>query len=123
MEMFIGFHGPHGSAKDVCKLWTLYLYLSKEFAGQVAEKINSCVQECRNSKGNMFYKTSNVNEWKPNTEGEIYIILALFVLMDIIQKLPSDCYHVFCLCFRQSMGTCLWLMHILPRTQSSCRRI
>lgn len=120
--MFVGFPGPHSSAKDVCKLWMFYLYLSKKSPGQVAEK-SSYAQQCRNSEGNMFYTTSSVNGRKPVTENEIHIILALFVLTDRIQKLPSDCYHVFCLCFRQSMGTCLWLMHILLLTQSSCRRI
>lgn len=68
MEMFVGFPGPHSSAKDICKLWTFYLYLSKKSAEQVAEKKNSYAQHCRNSEGNMFYKTSSVNGQKPVTE-------------------------------------------------------
>jgi hypothetical protein len=40
----------------------------------------------KNAKGNIFSKRLRVNEWQPLTAEEIYVVLALFVLMGIVQK-------------------------------------
>jgi hypothetical protein len=42
--------------------------------------------------GNIFCQQSRVNEWQPVTAEEIYVVLAFFVLMGIVQK-PSLRLH------------------------------
>lgn len=40
----------------------------------------------KNSRGNIFSKQSRVNEWQLVTTEEIYVVLALFMLMGTAQK-------------------------------------
>jgi hypothetical protein len=49
---------------------------------------NRYTEQFKNSRGNIFYRRSRVNEWQPVTSEEIYVVLALFTLMGIVQK-PS----------------------------------
>jgi len=53
---------------------------------------NCYAEQLKNSRGNIFCKQSRINEWQPVTATEIYVVLAFFMLMGIVQK-PSLRLH------------------------------
>jgi len=53
---------------------------------------NCYAEQLKNSRGNIFCKQSKVNEWQSVTAEKIYVVLAFFMLMVIVQK-PSLRLH------------------------------
>ena len=53
---------------------------------------NRYAEQFKNSRGNIFSKRSRVNEWQSVTADEIYVVLALFMLMGIVQKTSLRLY-------------------------------
>jgi hypothetical protein len=55
---------------------------------KIVTETNRYAEKFKNSRGHIFSKRSRVNEWQPVTAEEIYVVLALFMLMGIVQD-PS----------------------------------
>ena len=88
-ETFCGISRPQDSAKGLTNtVETFEQLFDKDMVQKIATEPHRYAQQFKNSRGNTFSMRSWVNEWKPVTAEETYIVLALFVLMGTVQK-PS----------------------------------
>jgi hypothetical protein len=86
---FCGIRRPQDSATGLNNTAdTFEQFFDKDMAQESATEPNCNAAQFKNSRGNTFSKRSRVNEWQPVTAEEIYIVLALFLLMGTVQK-PS----------------------------------
>jgi hypothetical protein len=53
---------------------------------KIVLETNWYAEQFMNSRGRLFSFRSLVRQWTPVTEGEIYFVLGLYLLMGIIQK-------------------------------------
>jgi hypothetical protein len=60
------------------------LFLNREFVGKFVEVTNRYAKQF--FKGCKLSSKSPGRAWKPVTEGEVYVVLMLFMLTGIIQK-------------------------------------
>jgi hypothetical protein len=84
-ENFTGSVGPQGSAKDVTEIVDIFeLFFSRELINTIVREKNRYTEQFL--RGRELSVRSPARAWKPVTEEEIYIVLGLFMFMDIIQK-------------------------------------
>jgi hypothetical protein len=84
-EHFTGSVGPQGAAKEVTEIVDIFeLFFNSELVDTIVKETNRYAEQflhaCKLSS------RSTARAWKPMTEGEIYVVLGLFMLMGIIQK-------------------------------------
>jgi hypothetical protein len=88
-EIFSGMSGPQDSAKGLTNPVDIFEQLfDTDVVQKIVTETNRYAEQFKNSRGSIFSKQSRVNEWQPVTAEEIYVVLALFMLMGIVQK-PS----------------------------------
>jgi hypothetical protein len=84
-ENFTGSVGPQGPAKHVTDIVdTFELFFSKELVNTIVRETNRYAEQFL--RGRELAVRSTARAWKPVTEGDIYIVLGLFMLMGIVQK-------------------------------------
>jgi len=92
-EIFSGMSGPQNSAKDLTNAVDIFeQFFDKYIVQKIVTETNRYAEQFKNSRGNIFSKRSRVNEWQPVTAEEIYVVLALFMLMGIVQKTSLRLY-------------------------------
>jgi hypothetical protein len=88
-EIFCGISGPQDSAKGLTNAVDIFeQFFNKDIVQKIVTETNHYAEQFKNSSGNIFSRKSRVNEWQPVTSEEIYVVLALFMLMGIVQR-PS----------------------------------
>lgn len=88
-ETFGGISRPEDSAKGLTNtVDTFEQIFEEDMVKEIATDPNHFAEQFKNSRGNTFFKRSRVNEWQPVRAEEMYIVLAIFVLMGTVQK-PS----------------------------------
>jgi urocanate hydratase len=81
--------GPQASAKGLANAVDIFEQLfDKDIVQKIVTETCHCTEHFKNSRGNIFSKRLRASEWQPMTAEEIYVVLALFMLMSIVQK-PS----------------------------------
>jgi hypothetical protein len=93
-ETFCGISRAQDCAKGLTNtLEKFEQFFDKDMVQEIATEPNCYAEQFKISWGNTFSKWSRVNEWQPMTAEEMYIVLALFVLMGTVQK-PSMTLHL-----------------------------
>jgi hypothetical protein len=64
------------------------IIFQREFVAEVAEDSNRYAEQFL--QGHKLSSKSPSGAWEPVTEEEMYVVLGLFMLMGITQKLPRD---------------------------------
>jgi hypothetical protein len=86
-ETFSGISGPQDSAKGLNNAVDIFeQFFDEDIIHKFVTETNRYAEQFKNSRGNIFSRRSRVNEWQPVTSEEIYVVLALFMLMGIVQK-------------------------------------
>ena len=86
-EIFSGMSGPQNSAKDLTNAVDIFeQFFDKYIVQKIVTETNRYAEQFKNSRGNILSKRLRVNGWQPVTAEEIYVVLALFMLMEIVQK-------------------------------------
>ena len=81
------FSGPHDSAKGMTSAVDIFeQFFEKDFVQKIVTETTHYAEHFKNSRGNIFSKWSSLNEWQPVTAEELYVVLALFMLMGVVQK-------------------------------------
>jgi hypothetical protein len=76
-----------GATKQVTEIVDVFqLFFNREFVGKIIVESNRYVEQFL--RGRKLCRMSHTRARKPVTEGEIYFVLGLFMLMGIIKKLP-----------------------------------
>jgi hypothetical protein len=70
---------------------------------------NHYAEQFKNSRGNIFSKWLMVSDWEPITAAEIYVVLAFFMLMGIVQRSVSNRISHKSTCSHTSV----WLYHVV----------
>ncbi|PNF18924.1 hypothetical protein B7P43_G18030, partial [Cryptotermes secundus] len=84
-EHFTGSFGPQGGALNVVEIVDVFeLFFDKQMVNQIVTETNRYAEQFL--RGRDLPVRSPARAWKPVTEGEIYVLLGLFMLMGIIQK-------------------------------------
>ena len=83
-EVFSYDFGPRNGAENVT-LHNVLSFFDKELIEQIVRETNRYAEQYKNSRGNLFSFRSFVRSWTPVTESEIYTVLGLFLLMDILR--------------------------------------
>jgi hypothetical protein len=84
-ENFKGGAGPQGAAKEVTEIVDVFeFFFNSELVDTIVEETNGYAEP--SLCGRKLSSRSTARAWKPVTEGEIYVVLGLFMLMGIIQK-------------------------------------
>ena len=84
-EHFTGSVGAQGPAKDVTEIVDVFeLFFDKELIETIVTETNRYAEQFL--RGREPSVRSHSKAWKPMTEGEIYVVLGLFMLMGIVQK-------------------------------------
>jgi hypothetical protein len=82
-----GISGNQDSAKGLANAVDIFEQcLDKNILQKIVTKTKHYAEHFKNSRGNIFSKQSRVNEWQPVTAEEMYVVLALFMLMGTAQK-------------------------------------
>jgi hypothetical protein len=82
---FTGSVGPQGTAKEVTEIVDVFeLFFNSKPVNTIVEVTNRYAEQFL--RGLKLSSRSTARAWKPMTEGEIYVVLGLFMLMDIIEK-------------------------------------
>jgi hypothetical protein len=81
----MGSVGPQGAAKEVTEIVDVFeLFFNSELVETIVEETNRYAEQFLH--GRKLSSRSAARAWKPVTEGEICVVLGLFMLMGIIQK-------------------------------------
>jgi hypothetical protein len=81
----MGSVGPQGAAKEVTEIVDVFeLFFNNELVDTIVEETNRYAEHFL--QGHKLSSRSVARAWKPMTQGEIYVVLGLFMLMDIIKK-------------------------------------
>jgi hypothetical protein len=84
-EKFMGSVGPQGAAEHITEIVDiLKLFFSKELIDTIVKETNRYAEQFL--RGCEPSARSPAKAWKPVTEGDIYVVLGVFMLMGIIQK-------------------------------------
>lgn len=93
LEQFIGNSGPINEAVTVNEgVKILKLFFTPELVQLIVRETNLYAEQQIKKKCLPLPRRSRVWEWKPTTEDEIYVVLALFMLMGTVQK-PTLCSY------------------------------
>jgi hypothetical protein len=83
MENFTGSVGPQGAAKEVTEIVDVFkLFFNSELVETIVEETNRYAEQFLH--GRELSSRSAASAWKPVTEGDIYVVLGLLMLMSII---------------------------------------
>jgi len=86
-KKFSGISGPQDTAKGLANPVDIF---EQFFDNDIVQKIvtETCrnTEQFKNSRGYIFSKQWRGSEWQSLTAEEIYVVLALFILMSIVQK-------------------------------------
>ena len=86
-EVFCGEHGPQGEARNSLNIISLFkLFFDLELISIIVRETNRYAEQYMKKCGMLFSKRSRVWDWKPVSADDIYIVLAIFMLMGIVQK-------------------------------------
>jgi hypothetical protein len=86
-EQFIGNCGPQNDAKDVTEGTDIFkLFFTQDLVEMIVRETNIYAEQCIVSRDRTIPLRSRMRDWKPVTVDEIYVVLALFILMGIVQK-------------------------------------
>jgi hypothetical protein len=86
--------GPQYSAKGLTNPVDIFeQFFGTDIVQKIVTETNRYAEQFTISRGRIFSKRSRVNGWQPMTAKEIYVVLALFMLMGIVQK-PSLRMHL-----------------------------
>jgi uncharacterized membrane protein len=86
-EQFIGKFGPQNEAKNVSEgVDAFNMFFTQELIEIIVRETNIYAEQCMQSRGITLPLRSRTRYWKPVTEDEIYVVLALFMLMGTVQK-------------------------------------
>jgi hypothetical protein len=82
-------NGPQNSAKGLTNAVDIFeQFFDTDIVQKIVTETNYYAEQFKNSRGEIFSKRSKVKEWQHMTAEEIYVLLALFMLMGIVQR-PS----------------------------------
>jgi hypothetical protein len=88
-EIFSGISGPQDSAEGLTNAVDIFeQFFDEDIIQKTVTETNCYAEQFKNLRDNIFSRRLRVNEWQPVTSEEIYVVLALFMLMGIVQK-PS----------------------------------
>jgi hypothetical protein len=83
-EQLIGNSGPQNEAKNVIEdVDAFKMFFTQELIEIIIHEINIDAKQCIKSRGIMLALRSRMRGWKPVGKDEIYVILALFILVGI----------------------------------------
>jgi hypothetical protein len=86
-EQFIGNSGPQNEAKNVTEGVDVFkMFFTQEVIEIIIHKTNTYAEQCIKSRVNVLPLCSRMRDWKHVTTDEIYVVLALFMLVGIVQK-------------------------------------
>jgi hypothetical protein len=81
----MGSVGPQGAAKEVTEIVDVFeLFFESQLVEKIVEETNRYAEQFL--RGRELSSRSATRAWKHVTEGEIYVVLGLFMLMGIMQK-------------------------------------
>jgi hypothetical protein len=84
-ENFTGSVGPQGAAVNAMEIVDIFeLFFNKEIIHNIVKETNRYVEQFL--RGHELSVSLPARAWKPVTDGEIYVVLGLFMLMGIVQK-------------------------------------
>ncbi|PNF24933.1 hypothetical protein B7P43_G09365 [Cryptotermes secundus] len=90
-EHFTGSVGAQGPSKDLTEIVDVFkLFFDKELIETIVTETNRYAEQF--IRGREPSVRSHSKAWKPVTEGEIYVVLGLFMLMGIVQKPTLQSY-------------------------------
>jgi hypothetical protein len=88
-QTFSGMSEPQDSAKGLANPVDIFeQFFDTDIIQTIVTETNRYAKQFKNTRDNIFSKRSRVNEWQPVIAEEIYVVLALFMLMGTVQK-PS----------------------------------
>jgi hypothetical protein len=82
-----GISGSQDSAKGLANPVDIFeQFFDKDIVQKIVTETSRNAEQFKNSRGNIFSKHWRGSEWQSLTAEEIYVVLALFMLMSIVQK-------------------------------------
>ncbi|XP_021932761.1 piggyBac transposable element-derived protein 4-like [Zootermopsis nevadensis] len=86
-EQFVGNCGPQNEVKSVTESVNVFkLFFTHELISLIVRETNRYAEQCINSRSLPIPFRSRMREWKPLSDDEMYVVLALFMLIGIVQK-------------------------------------
>jgi hypothetical protein len=88
-----GISGPQDSAKGLANTVDIFeQFFDKDIVQKIVTETCCNAEHLKNSRDNIFSKWLRGSEWQSLTAEEMYVVLALFMLMSIVQK-PSLMFY------------------------------
>jgi hypothetical protein len=85
-EQFVGHGGPQNKARNETHCATVFkMYFTDDLMDPIVRETNTYAEQKIQATSNTPFR-SRMRNWKPVTRDEMYVVLALFMLMGIIQK-------------------------------------
>jgi hypothetical protein len=86
-EQFVGNCGPQNEAKNGTEGADIFkMFFTQELVEIIVCETNIYAEQCIMSRDLTMPFCSRMRDWKPVTVDKIYVVLALFMLMGIVQK-------------------------------------
>jgi hypothetical protein len=84
-EQFVGNYGPQNEAKTVTESADIFkMVFTQELVEMIVQDTNIYAEQCIVSRGLTIPLHSRMRDWKPITGDKVYVVLALFMLMEIV---------------------------------------